>query len=712
MREISRRTLMTGASIAIGEAISTHRKAGARGPDPEPAPSHVVAQGAAEPVDVADLVVPSAGRVSLRVPVRPGLIRSVTGISIGGTAAQADNVTTDLDGWVRGFTVSAIIPGAGRHRLRALPSRQAGQRPTPSAPVTVTINGRPPDARVDSPDFRDGPVCRELVYRYDFPDDLHVHVHQRAWADGASEATVVFENGWSEPGNPTSRVRRSYRTEAQLGSASFTQDVAAHSPYARWLRRLGPQPVAAQLVPIGWSGDVDEGTWEYFKRAKVIPNYAVDPGRPNIGQLDAVARVPFPPAVNGAIGPFTSQQGMPGDNPDIGLFPIYHLHALRHLGEGGFRMLRDSADLRQGSAYFIRSKTTKTFHRPDEGRDHVMDQRWVSPRSPLVGPGNTVQRAESNQSWELAHWGSMFYLPYLVSGELACLEGQVVQELVNWLCAPFVHEDPPPPAPVHPHGSQLTRHPFTNRSPRYWDCGDSTYSGHVQERHMGWGVRTTVQTIATLPDDDARTRALLGWDKSAVRTIWANVQRFLNRCYVLGSTSRFPPGAFRRTHSQNGSFCSWMQGTILVSLAHGCELGAMTPEGITFTKWFLQGRVDPILDPKFRAEWIVDSTLFYTTKDRKQNSWASPPNEGIPAITNEEVYLATAEANAVPVGTVRPVLHDPDWAGYWADAMVAAVDLGVPRSRQAHEWFKALALRTERRPYLYGVKHAIAPRAN
>lgn len=235
-------------------------------------------------------------------------------------------------------------------------------------------------------------------------------------------------------------------------------------------------------------------------------------------------------------------------------------------------------------------------------------------------------------------------------------------------------------------------------------------AGHVQERHMGWAVRTTVQTLAILPNDDTKVRPLLGWDRTTTQALWANVQMLLHRCYVIGSADRFPAGTFRRTHSQQGNSASWMQGTILVSLAHGCELGAMTPMGITFTKWLLQGRVDPILDPKFRAEWLVDGGLF-TTKDRQQNWWNSPPGQGTPAVTNEEVYIATVGTNnVVAPGTRRPNLHDPDWAGYWADGVVAAVDLGVPRANEAHAWFTALALRTERRPYLYGVKHAIVPR--
>lgn len=706
MKTIDRRRLIKGfgSLTALGSTLIQARVGAAATPgsDAVPAP-------AAGPVDVADLVVPAAGRVSLRVPVRPGLVRAVGSATVGTASAQADNVTTDLEGWVRGFTLSAIVPSAGRHRIRAVVSRAGGSRLEPPAPVSVAINGRPPSARADRPDFRDGPVCRELVYRYDFADDLHVHIHQKIWADGASDAAIIFENGWSDPGNPTARMR-SYRGEARLGSTAFAYDVAAHCPYARWLRRLGPQSVAAQLVPAGWSGDADEGTWEYFKRARVIPNYTADPGRPNLASLQGLSRLPFPPAANGLVGPFTAEQGAPGDNADIGLFTMYHLQGLRHLSAGGFRMLQETADLRQGAPYFIRSRATKYIHRPDEGRNYVLMDSWASARTPKVGTANAVQPARSNQYWELAHWGSMFYLPYLVTGELAFLEGQVAQAFVDWAMAPFVEEDPRPPAPVHPHGSQMTRHAFTNRRSRYWDCGDSTFAGHVQERQMGWSVRTTVQTIAILPDDDARTRALLGWDKRAIGTIWATVQRLLHQCYVIGSAQRFPSGSFRRTHSQQGAFATWMQGTILVSLAHGCELGSMSPEGIEFTKWFLRGRVDPVLDPRFRAEWVVDAGAIYTTKDRKMNFWNSPPGQGAPAVTNEEVYIATAGQHAVPMGTRRAALHDPDWAGYWADAMVAAVDLGVPRAREAHEWFIALAQRMEGRRYLYGPKHAVAPR--
>jgi hypothetical protein len=750
-------------------------------PDPEPPEPGTL-------VDLCAIKLPATGHISQRVNLPPGKLRTLGNVWIGEFLAQADHVCTDDDGWVRSFTLARadtdsglyIVSGeqaAGRKR------RRRGRDIAPGLVVHVTVDGAA-GTLASTVIFRAGLEVEEQRHRLDFPGGLRAYVHQRIWHDGTVGATVVFENGWSKAGQHTAPdfaetgpKTRSYDAAITLGLESYQRRVDGHYPYGRWVHRIGPQAVDAWVLPLDWTGDDDQGAWLQLQQSRVLMRYidGVDPGPPNMAVFDNIPDEAFPVCRDanghptGWLGPYSTSQGSPGDNPDIGQEPHYFLSAMRHLSKGGWQMLRNVLDLRQGLAFYLRAQDTDGFHRPDETTttgqgatiplNYVFDGRWTYGRE-LIGTTADPTPTQPNQWLEDAHVGNIAYVLWAVLGELLALETLSAEALWHFAVTPFVGNnedgstaDPAAPAPPHPNGYGMLRHGFMNRRPRQWDCGDSSYSGHPQERAMGYHIRATTCMRAVTPDDEDLMVELGLWPQHLPRVMWENVCNAAHNYAVVGrwdlsnepidsyhtSEERWPLPLFRHTHAQTKDACvSWMQGIIWISLCRAWDRGGLMPAtGTDHLRWLLTGVAAAVLDPDFRWDWIVGSNICGTL-DRINNWWDSAKalvydaqgqpvlnpdgsnvtygqmGYGKPAMTNAEVYAATFRGHAyadVPPGTPRDTPpSNSDWEAYYRDVMLTAVAMGVPRAQEALDYLTAYAQRWEHRDYQYGMQHALALR--
>lgn len=523
-------------------------------PPPEPPPTDLL--------PVAGLTVPLAGRVRVGVAVAPGVAKALGRVRVGDIEAQADNPVFDRDGWLRWFLLSAILP-AGTHRIAISPTAQTSA-PVPSPSPQAAIAGIGQATRIA--DWRRGPVVTESIWRAPVGSDgLAVQICESLWADGKSGRTIVYENGRSVPG--------------QVAARTLTYDGVTHVPYTRWLRREGEQPVFAEVIPL--AGGTVAG---HLKATRALQNFASDLTWP----LDAIAALPETPfAVTDAemIGYAKRKQGQPGGDAEIGQYPAFMLAWLTHYSPATAAAIRKQADVRQGGPYFLRMADTGVFPRPNTGTDW-----WYGDLTKRAADDT----APANQSWTESHWPSWWRIPYLLWGEFCDLEGQIAMVSLGWLnCF------------TAPGGSQMTRHAlyWPDRSP-WWVGHTNTYigdQGMKQLRTIGWQVRTTVQALASLPGDDTRVRALLGWDKSTLAALWDNacirahkivadatgpagepftqgwgIQDPVPHKFFDADGVAFPPGFFGYKH--------WMWCYVLTSMAHGIEMGEVSAEGIAWWK--------------------------------------------------------------------------------------------------------------------------------
>jgi hypothetical protein len=276
----------------------------------------------------------------------------------------------------------------------------------------------------------------------------------------------------------------------------------------------------------------------------------------------------------------------------------------------------------------------------------------------------------SQQYWEQAHWGASFYLPYILTGQFEYFEGQLMQEFSSWVGA-IVNVNSTISDATHGaiRGGQY-RHPFALYWDKYYDTNISLT--FPQEREMGWGIRTTNHTAAVMPDDEAKTSVLTGWDKSLVWNRWANVQQGLYDCYVVGSSVRFPASVGARWTQNAYVGNSWMQGTIYISLGQGIrsELDVFTTVGNEYAKWLLAGQSELYSQtdyPVIREYLYGGAGNMKTTQDGQAINWNTSPTSAQPITAWVSAYIALGSAGAGnwPAVTTpnwsSPAITDPDW---------------------------------------------------
>jgi len=770
------------------------------------------------------------------VNVGPNVLKNLGSVYLDDTLIQFDNVTRDPYGYVRAFTIAALDVKANKRYVLGTSADVVTMPPVQSTRVASGgIEGVELLNLKTKGNFRSGHVCREAIYTEVYANKIHVGIHETVWANGKASANFLWENDWQKPAygaDPTDPDfiangprARDYTARWAVGAQTGSRFVKQHYFAGRWIQRVN-DPVRGWLLPLDWTGDNDEGMWKHLQDSRVLRRFidGVDPGPPDLTPFSRLTDDAFPVQLKPdgtidewALGPYTVAEGAPGDSSEIGMLPAYTIQAARHMGLVGWEHARRIFDLRQGISFWTRHEDDK-FYRIDEQISYVKDgktivvdanytwdERWMpfwKWNGNLIGRTADSPPVRSNQWLENAHVGNISHFWHAVTGEFAALEFVIATSFWHWGTTQFcgtpgygetgVALAPgEPPNPPYPAGSNKMRHGFMNRRPRYWDCGDTGFGGHPQERAMGYDLDDTVTLVMSLPtEDDAKLDALGLWPSALAREWCDNVINQAYRTYVDGtwdgkfadvetgaikqvapttSKDRYPDGLFRRTHSQpdqRGPCASWMQGIIWKSLAHGADALAWNQKGVDFTKWLLKGIVDATLDPTFRVQWMAGTNI-RTTVDGYFNTWSSttqpvyvwsgqqmigtdgkpmvnadgtpvlvPFNAdgsqkqvrvlnaagqpatygdfgyGKPCMTNEEIYLATFKGvpgHPVPPGTPNQN-SNADWIAYWRDACVAAVDLGVPRAKEALAYWDAYFMKWENRRFGYGMQHAIDPR--
>ena len=645
---------------------------------------------------VARLRVPAAGRIRAGVAVAPGLFVGAPGrVRVNGGMAQADNAVIDRAGWLRWFLLSAIVPEGEFAIAIGAAAETAAPVPPPAPQAVVEIGGAPPagTSRTHVADWRRGAVVTESVWTAPLgADGLAVRFHESLWADGAGSTTVIVENGRSVPGQVAARTC-TYDIAVTRGAERLAYAGVVHVPYTRWVRRLGGRPVFAEVVPLGGGS-----AWDHLRAAAAIQNFESAP-RVDTAPIDALPDHPFAVSSAEKIGVAKRAMGQPGGDDEIGAHPAYALAWLRDHTPQSLAALRRQTDVRQGGPYFWRDAATGAFMRPDQGRDW-----WQSD----LGKRAADDTVAANQSWTPSHWPAMFRIPYLLWGELEDLEGQAAQVLVGWLDS-F----------TAPGGSQLTRHPLHWPDyPPWWVGYTNTYigdQGAKQLRTVGWGVRTQVHALASLPDDHDRIRALLGWDKAVLRayveTAFARARAVVDAAtgpadgpivqgwgvkdpaphrYFDADGLCFPPGFFSYKH--------WMWCYVLTSTAHGIELGEIGGDGAAWWRRMMQTPLQLVAsDPP-----DLDVLLSIDHWPKVRGAVMQPNGEvGLGPAGAEPIRTAADLAATIRAGGFIGS-READWAGNTYALAAFAADHALPGAAAALAWTRANIVPNR--------NHCIAPR--
>lgn len=639
--------------------------------------------------DIVDLKIGShdgTHPVIVGVPVAPGMITDVNSIRLtGGIVGQVDNVSKDNNGDVRFFALTVIAP-TGTYTVSASADAETAPAVTwaDDSPTTVVISSAVDTASASLTGatmistsatakgyWKQGPVVSERVLHH-FPGggtQFHTSFRVSKYANGQSRQEILVGNGLSIIGGSGAPKAATYSV-AISGPGSETFTGVKHHPHSRFVRRYGITPVHANIVPLGWSGTAEDGTWAYFKSTRMFQNLYRESALNSMTPITSTADEPFAVTtgaaptpdyfVDGSIGYFSRPQGSPGANADIGPHPDYYMDGLRHFTPNGKTMILWHADKRQEAPHFWLDSTTKGFHRFDTGLDYnCYLQAHVAFDARTMGAfsGATLW----NQFWDWSHWGAHFYIPYLVSGELLYLEGQCVQQLMNW-AGNYSSQQSMSDYGVLANGSQLTRHPANFE----WDYNDQGSSFTLQPRTQGHAVRTTVHTLAMMPEDETKTLALFNWDKTMVRTQWANVQNNLKMKMIDQLTAdvvvpqspseytsaRFLTNGIHNLLPSGGIYKTWMYDFLIEPLVWASsDLAQNTPDGTALAHWLATTSVQIVNNttdgvPEFLMAGELSAVLWESTDGGWQDRGAAPYQTGTgPATTLAELYRGTANEN-------------------------------------------------------------------
>lgn len=461
------------------------------------------------------------------------------------------------------------------------------------------------------------------------------------WADRDNDRGMVIVAGTEETPDGTPVIRalsrvdpttvRAFMHGAFIDRATrqggYTVHGIGHPAFTRFKKRIWSDRdpgIAVSVAPSGYRGPPEFAVKDYFIQSQMVQNIrgTLTSSGSTVG-LDQTGTRPFSCRDTGDIGDFSRDQGAPGANSDIGIYPSYTLEGFLYFDANGARRVFENADLRQQAPIFYGDAQTWHLLRLDNGVDWGLHGAWSNP----------VHTAGANygvMGLIASHWGSMFYIPYLLRGDLADMEGLIAQDLWSWLVTPMSDGG------GRFCGSQLNRHALV------WEGGEYTDANiggreRPQNRSIAWAIRAAVQALGAMPDGDDRA-STLGWDKPTMRRRWSNVQTSVKRYYVDRNTAPDNNEDTPHRFIKDGPHFlvgyefekQWQTNMIISQLAHGNELGVMNSDGIAFLHWYARTPIGMTTSPDVNSDWAIPHDSYWKLLD------------GRPAKTFADVYRASA----------------------------------------------------------------------
>jgi hypothetical protein len=450
-----------------------------------------------------------------------------------GTESYEKFWITTAEGHDRPFDVSVGYGG----RAKIAVSQKQAFMPEERYVATFHPGDGPPAAT-----WLAGPVVRESDYRVALRAEgggaqhphLAVRVHWRHYqASGAVRADVIVENDWAyvaRPQNWTYAV-----TIFRDGAPVYRHASLTHYHHSRWHKLVWSE---------GWAEPFVRHNLPYLLRSGIVPHYddqLVIPARVLDDDLNALAKSDTGPMGSALV---TTYMPMTGGRPDIGPLPRWAVLYLLSMDQRERAVLIANADAGASMPMHYRDQLTGRPATLDDHPTMTTEFGEASPKDAFPA----VTNGETPWSIDAAHHPSLFYVPYLITGDLFYLEEQ--QFWANWMLASV--------------------------DPSYRDKGRGRLSQN-QLRGQAWSLRTLGEAAVATPDADPlkayfNTRLAYNMD-------WY-VQRYAHNDNPL-ETSKL--GIIDLGGEPSGKGSPWQQDFLFLTVGHLAEMEV--PKAEEFARW-------------------------------------------------------------------------------------------------------------------------------
>jgi hypothetical protein len=364
---------------------------------------------------------------------------------VGDRSAQVDAKCRYDDGSLRFAVVSIVLPELAAGQSQAISLASARPSPPETLPVVTleellktdfdaAVTLRFPDGTVKSADARkllsapDVPpatwlrghaatewlVAAAPVDADGTPDeDLHVRFAVRAYAGSKHvRVSVTLENCWDTWAG-TIRYDAAIRVG---GREVFSQKGVDHRPLSRW-RKVFWWPGGPEEPPLDVAHD-----FAYLASTGAIPNYdsavQLAPLSPEQERILADQPERFRIMERGSL---TAYMPTTGGRPEIAPYPCWTVRYLLTQDGRARHLVLANGELAGSWPIHVRARATGRIMTIDERPEFWLDGRgsdrpqWKPPRAE-PDPGQT------RLTPDLAHQGSLAFVPYLVTGDHYFLE--------------------------------------------------------------------------------------------------------------------------------------------------------------------------------------------------------------------------------------------------------------------------------------------------
>jgi len=359
---------------------------------------------------------------------------------------------------------------------------------------------------------------------------LAARFHLRRYPQAkTARADVVVENDWAYepgPGNLTYDV-----TIRRNGVAVYSRADVTHTHHGRWHKAVWSEGSDEPEIVHDIAYLLDSRAVPHFDPRLSIPNEVMD--------RDALA---LSKADTGPMGSAQVTLYMPttGGRPDIGPLPRWAVVYLLTMDSRARSALFANADAGAGIPIHYRDRKTDLPVSLDDHPTVVMGPG--SPSAHDAFPALTV--GDTPWTPQIAHHPSLFYLPYLLSGDLFYLEE--VAFWADWVLASV--------------------------DPGYRDGAKGLIAAN-EVRGQAWSLRTLAEAAVILPDD----HPMKAYFNDRLRT---NVSWYLKNFVNNPDVERSPLLGIIPKPDDPGIMSPWQQDFLFLAVGHMAELGVPGAEDI------------------------------------------------------------------------------------------------------------------------------------
>lgn len=352
-----------------------------------------------------------------------------------------------------------------------------------------------------------GPVAKEVRLMLPFKNGSNQdHPHLRLCLDvrlynnGSIRTDCIFENGSLLAASPANYAYGVTITDGPGGSTIFSQASFTHHSRTRWHRVLwhGTQPLVRPRHNKAYFLD-SKITWNY-NRSLTIASGALNTVQSNLSMGGSGPM---------ATGGLTTDMPGTGGRDEIAPIPKWSAMYLLSFDDRAWTSMMGNADAAATAPVHFRDLSSGL---PVDvvSRPNIAVRYGTSSPSVPATPAGTVWNPD------IAHQGSYFFIPYVVTGDNFYLE-----EMTFWSAWNIAANDP---------------------------AGRGTSQGHMgseQLRGAAWGFRSILECAFALPDNHAQ--------KSYFNTIKNNNISFFNTNFTSTSDGMyvFPLGGMKGIYNNH-----------------------------------------------------------------------------------------------------------------------------------------------------------------